>query len=243
MLGLLLASMLVQSDIRALQSAKLSPNAVNSIAALQGSTPRILDRATFATYAGGTPQFTVMSYSFAPGEIQAGSQIHFKVGGTFVNDSGGVYLAGAVVFVTGGTTTALMGTTAQAATTGAGANAIRAWETDCTIAASIAGADGQYLPNLKSGTAATATVKQSASLAFTNVCKQFISDSTVAGSPDYGGLILNTLGNGSRITSTLFQQTFSLASPIQISVVVTPPVVGTGSQSRMTIQMGYMEGL
>jgi hypothetical protein len=125
-----------------------------------------------------------------------------------------------------------------------GVNAVRAWETDCTIAASIVGLSGQYLPNIKASTRARPAVQpQGASIAFTNVCKQLITDSSVASTPDFGGLVLNAAANGSIMTSTVFQQNFSLSQPILIEILVNPPIIGTGSVGNMTIQMGYMEGL
>lgn len=248
MLELFLAgSMLVHTDITALQSSKLPPNATNSIAALQGATPRVLDRCTYATYpaaAPGTGLVIPMMYYFEAGEIGAGSQVRFKIGGTFINDGGSIYQAGAQMRITSGSTIVVMGSRAQAATTGAGISAVRAWETDCTITASISGASGQYLPNLKTGTRANPSTRpQSASISFTNVCKQLITDNSVASSPDFGGLILNGAANGSIMSSTQFQQVFSMSTPILMEVLVQPPILGVGTVGNMTIQMGYMEGL
>jgi hypothetical protein len=178
------------------------------------------------------------------GRAGAGSQIHFKIGGTFVNDGGSAYAAGAQARITSGNTIVFMGSRASATSTGAGIGAVRAWETDCTIAASVVGLSGQYLPNIKSATRARPAVQpQGASIAFTNVCKQLITDFSVASTPDFGGLILNTAGNGSIMSSTVFQQNFSLSQPILVEILVNPPILGTGTVGNMTIQMGYMEGL
>jgi hypothetical protein len=45
------------------------------------------------------------------------------------------------------------------------------------------------------------------------------------------------------MTSTVFQQNFSLSQPILVEILVNPPIIGTGTVGNMTIQMGYMEGL
>jgi hypothetical protein len=120
LLELLATALLIRTDIAALQGAKLSPNATNAIAAMTAQTPRVLDRCTYGTYpatAPGVGLTVAMSYLFEAGEIGAGSQIHFKIGGTFVNDGGSAYAAGAQARITSGNTIVFMGSRPQAATT------------------------------------------------------------------------------------------------------------------------------
>lgn len=239
---LLSAAMLTQTDINALRSSKLSPNATNNISTIALARGAILARATFSTYtniSGG--QVSVMSTTIPAGALQPGDHLRYSLGGTAINNTGANDTVGAFMQVTQGNSIQFLGRVAFIAT---GANAV-AWRSEGLIGVSIPGATGQYVKALSSAAQPTAFSPRNklpnSSIAFAGYGDTLVSDTALSGTFTAGFLQNSASPNtGSVLAATKTQFNFSNATPIQIDIIIGD--VGSANNT-ITVQSGILEGL
>jgi hypothetical protein len=248
LLGTLLAlSMLTKTDIAALQSSKLVPNATNNIATIAGSRAVVLAKATFATYSGPTGLQTVMSYLMPPNTLQPGDCFRVAIGGTALNNAGSNQPFGAVLVLTQGGTSAEFGYR-QGTAPSAAANYF-AWRSEILICTGVAGANGQYLSGGGQISSASYNANPrgnaklpSSALAFTGYGNTLLTDTNFAGTPISGGTLVATAGApvGGGMLANVAQQTFVGTLPILFEVKVGNL---TQPNTTMNVASGVLEGL
>jgi hypothetical protein len=240
--------MRIASDIASLQSAKLPPNAVNSIGSIVDTRPVILAKANFSTYTGpGTTLQTVMSYLVPGGALHPGDCFRLNIGGSANNASGTNQPLGAVIVLTQGSTTAEFGyRNGTYPPTGA---LYIAWRSEILICTSIPGATGQYLAGGgPRGTLSYSTNPSnnkklpSAGLGFAAYGNTLITDTTLAGAPTGGGTLVATAGVpvGGGMFANSVQQAFSGSQPILLEVKVGNL---TAANTIVIVNSGVLEGL
>lgn len=236
---LLAALMLTQQDSGALRNARLTPNAINSIAAALSTRPAVFARATYAVYTGPQPQTIIMSFVIPGNTLGPGDQFVGTVMGTASFASGSGPNPGAFVQLSqNGIVVQTIGITASLANTGGTAVA---WRSDFEFGANVPGLSGQYLPSLTSVGASPRKSIPQASIGLTGGGSTLITNTALSGGLFSGGKILanGDAAGQSFMLNTRTQATLSNALPIEIDVLIS--LVPTGSE--VTVQSGYVMGL
>ncbi len=243
------AAMLIKSDIAALQSSKLPPNATNNISQIADSRPVILGRTTFATYPGGAAADPVLiSVQFDGGILAPGDQFTGVVTGVASNSSGSGKQVYCKAVVTQGTTTQTIGSGAALAADTAGTQV--AFRCDLSFGINIPGADGQYIA-APQGPASSANVAVALSqnqargkgIGFAGSGQTLITDTSLTGGVYAGGAILAGAGLQSRMQATKSQIVFNSTDPIRIDIVLSSMTAGTAGTWSVIVQSGYLLGL
>ena len=245
MLSLVLgAALLIKSDIAAMQSSKLPPNATNNIAAMADSRPVILGRATFATYVGGaaTPP-VLMSVQFDGGILAPGDQFTASVSGTASNNSAAAQNILCYAQVTQGLNVQIIGFGAATAVV-TGGTAV-AWRCDIMFGVNIPGSDGQYIaqPQVLSSGANAISQNQARGrgIGFAGSGMTLITNTTLTGGVYAGGAILAG-ASASSIQATKSQLVYNSNDPIRIDILLGG-MTASGALWTSTVQSGYMLGL
>jgi hypothetical protein len=239
--------MLTNTEAQGLAIHGLSPQLRATLGSIAGNRPVILARCTYADYllangdfsAQGTP---VMSFTFPGKTIMPGMQIRAVLGGLYINTTGVAKTIGVFMRITGANgVTQRLGFTANVASLAG----IRAWRAEIILAASIAGAKGQYVPTIQNGANTqgntyTTQLAPNLAVAFTEFSSVFVTDTNYAFGQDVGGVILNATPLGSGLSSNLFQQTYDAQQNIKFEVIL--PQSGL-APTEMTVSSGYMEAL
>lgn len=237
------AAMLIKSDIAALQSSKLPPNATNNIATLADSRPVILGRATFATYTASLAADPVlMSVQFDGGILAPGDQFTAAIVGTASNNSGLSQNIYCTAVVTQGSTVQNIGSAAATAANTGGTAA--AWRCDLQFGINIPGADGQYIAQPQPSIA-TNTIPQNQArgkgIGFAGAGQTYISDTALTGGLYAGGHVIAGT-SASFMQATKAQIVYNSTDPIRIDILLKGMTAG-GANWSVVVQSGYLLGL
>lgn len=241
---LLALAVLTVANQRALQGAKLSPNARNAIGTLITGRPVVLARATFATYTGPlgvSGGYPILSVLMPAGQFQVGDYLRLQIGGTATNTTGGSVGYGALLRFTQGLNTTTVGF-APNDTSAAGSFG---WRSEILVGVGIEGASGQY----GRGAIAVSNVFQPNSqpkiaqaISFTGYGMTQLTDRSFSVPPYAGGFIIAPAagGVGSTIVANTAQVGFLATQPILVEVLIGG--VFSANQS-VTVTAGILEGL
>lgn len=246
---LVAAVMLTRTEAAGLNIHGVDPQLRANIGKLAANRAVILSRCTFADYLLANGDFAgngtaIMSFTFPGDSIQPGQQFRIVVGGNYRNNTGAVKQVGVLLRLTGlNGVTQRMGYTATVPSNAAGLAA--AWRSEILLAASIAGATGQYVPTIQQsaktqGDTYTTKLAPNLALAFTEISSTFVTDTNYASGQDVGGVLSNATPNGSGLSSNIFQQVYNATQNIQIEVILP---LGGLAPTEMTVAAGYMEAL
>jgi len=242
-------SMLTRSEAAGLNIHGVDPQLKAALGMLADNRPVIIGRCTFADYvlANGdflSPGTAIMTFVFPGSTIRPGMQIRAVVGGNFRNNTGGVKQVGVLARITGANGFfQTLGFVATIPSNAAGLAA--AWRSEITIAASIAGAKGQYVPTLQqsantNGKTFTTQLSPNQAIAFTEVSSTMVTDTIYAVGQDVGGVLNVATPNGSGVSSNIFQQVYDATQNIQVEIVFPN---GGQAPTEITVAAGYMEAL
>lgn len=228
--------MLLPSDRAALRGSRLLPHASNAIASVAGCRGVVIARTSFATYSnivGG--EVSVMAATLPASSFSVGDQIRLTVIGSAVNNSGLPQLVGATLRFTQGTSVQNYGSEATAASLG---TAPYPWKSDMLVAASLPGADGQYLSAAAKQVVPSqisSRINNSSILSFTGGGTTIIG--TNAGTSTFAR---GTFAAGSTISSTFAQTVLNVDQPILVEAIVGNV---SGTTFSVTVQSGLIECL
>jgi hypothetical protein len=229
--------MRIASDIAALQSARLPPNAVNAIAAILGSRPVVLARATYGTVPA-TKAGTFLRYTFPANALMPGDQLVLRLYGTVQNASAFVDTFFVEIDVLQDSAFQIL-SAVHAAIDHTTTNPV-SWCLDSALAFSIPQVNGQTFLS-SSATAAPAAEKLPRSaLAVGGYMALTVTNSADFSATLTGGQPVSTATTGSYQISTLNadNQTFSNNRPTAVSVSIT-----NGSFNTFSVLGGYLLGL
>jgi hypothetical protein len=229
--------MKIASDIAALQSAKLPPNATNAIAAILGNRPVILARATFGTVPA-TKAGTFLRYTFPANALLPGDQLVLKLYGTVQNPSAFVDTFFVEIDVLQDSAFQIL-SAVNAAIDHSTTNPV-SWCLDAALAFSIPKFNGQTFLS-SSATAPPAAGKlPRAALSVGGYMELNVTNSADLTATLTGGQVVSTATTGSYQIGTLNadNQTFSNNRPTAVSVSIT-----NGSFNTFAVVGGYLMGL
>lgn len=229
--------MKIASDIGALQSSKLPPNATNSIASIAGNRPVVLARATYQTVAA-TKAGTFLNFTFPANTLQPGDQLLLKLFGTVQNASAFVDTFFVEVDVTQASAFQIL-SAVNAAIDHATPNPV-SWCLDAALSFSIPKANGQTFLSSSATVPPAAAKLPRAALMVGGYMSLGVTNAANLTATLTGGPLVSTATTGSYQISTLDanNQSFSNNRPTMVSVSIT-----NGSFNTFAVMGGWLMGL
>lgn len=235
------AVLLTQSNIAALQSAKLQPNSVNSIKSIIDDRPVVLWRATFATYTGPLAGTQTIATLTLP-TLTPGDQFRLTISGNAFNNSAGAQPVGVFITLVQGAISQNIGPGVANLGNAGGLTPV-AWRTNIEFGVNVPGADGMYVAPISIAAVLPSTVSRAtlpaASIGFAGTGSTFLTDTALTGGIYAGGGIQIAGTSTSRMTSTRTQLQYSNAVPVQVQINMS----GLAAATAVVIQTGTLEGL
>jgi hypothetical protein len=229
--------MLITSDVGALQSSRLPPNATNNLASIAANRPVILARATYQTVTA-TKTGTFLRYTFPDNALQPGDQLVLKLHGIVRNPSAFVDTFFVEVDVIQDSAFQIL--SAVNAAIDHSTTSPVSWCLDAALAFSIPKANEQTFLSSSAKAPPSPAILPRASLSVGGYMALAVTNAADLTSTLTGGQVVSTATTGSYQISTLDanNQTFSNNRPTAVSVSIT-----NGSFNTFAVMGGYLMGL